>query len=316
MADFSISDVAFTGFRVIRERPKALAVWVVIQVILAVAMLLLMAQTMAPAMSQLQQATGPHPDPNKTLAAMAKLIPFYLLAALFSLLVYPVIYAAMNRAVLQPSNDRFAYLRLGADELRQLGLMLLYGLIMFGLYMATAIASAIIMVIVGMVAGSGGKPSVVVFTLMPMVILLVVAAVMAFFGVRFCLASPLTFATRKIDLFGSWTLTKGRFWPIFGTLVVVFCVSLALYVLIGVIAVAVSFATGAGFNITTFIRPDYSSPSAFLSPARIVLQLVSATLGTVFIPLWITPPAAIFASITSASANSAAGRARIDEVFS
>ena len=49
MADFSISDVAFTGFRVIRERPKALAVWVVIQVILAVAMLLLMAQTMAPA---------------------------------------------------------------------------------------------------------------------------------------------------------------------------------------------------------------------------------------------------------------------------
>jgi hypothetical protein len=90
------------------------------------------------------------------------------------------------------------------------------------------------------------------------------------------------------------------------------CVSLALYLVMGIIAVAIGFGSGSVLGI---FKPDYSSTASFLSPARIAFQLVAAAFGTVFIPLWITPPAAIYASLVEGSASSAAGRARLDEVF-
>ena len=41
-------------------------------------------------------------------------------------------------------------------------------------------------------------------------------AVLIFVPIRLSLAGPHTFADHRLRPFASWTMTKGRFWPMFG----------------------------------------------------------------------------------------------------
>ncbi len=306
MTDFSVGDVAFAGFRLLRERPKAFAIWLAVYFGLAIIGSIFFISAFGPAFTNMQamQTAGALP-PAQVFANFGRVMgPMYGILAIVVLLIYPVIFAAMSRAVLRPQDDRFAYLRVGADEMRQLGLMLLYILVMIGAELGAGLVAGLVIVVLTLVAH--GAPALVGG--LGFLVMLGVFAALIFVGVRLSLASPLTFATGRIDLFGSWKLTKGRFWPLFGVAAVVFLVAMILHLLVMLIAAVVTVATGVG--LAAIWRPDMSSLAAYFTAGHIVQLLLGSVLGVVEIPLWLAPPAAIYQQLTG---DRDAGR--IQDVF-
>jgi len=297
MAEFSASDAATTGFRLVGA----------ISTVLLVGMA-------GPAMNQLQSMSAGSQDPAASIKALQQLAPVYVLMLPISLVIYGVIYAAMNRIVLRPEDSRFGYLRLGADELRQVGVLVLIFLIMVAVYIVSLILAVVFGAIIGGVAAVAGGPNATaaVSALAVIIAMLGVLAAIMFVGTKLSLASPMTFATGKIDLFGSWALTKGRFWPIFGTYFLAFILmlltGLLAMLIIGAIMAAIAGAQGA---MAMFMKPDMSSVTTYFSPARIVYLVLVSAFTALFLPIWLTPPAAIYRSLT-------AGRDRrtVEAVFS
>lgn len=88
-------------------------------------------------------------------------------------------------------------LRFGADEFRMIGVGLCWFLFMVGVMLVTVLLGMIIIgIIVGPVLG-------------------------VFFAVRLSPAAALTIRDRKTKFFDAWTVTKGRFWPMFGGFLVI-----------------------------------------------------------------------------------------------
>lgn len=215
----SVGSILGGAFRLLRDRPGHIAVWAVTycigSLIISGIMTLLMFGTMTPAPAQAQPSVW-----------MGPVLSLILLLYLLLLLLFTVLMNAVFRAVLRPDEGGFFLMRLGMDELRMLGLLVL-------VYIAASIAVVIgwlllllVVMIVGFALGSGMLTGAISFVLF-----------LAFFGaliwayVRLSLIFPLSFYRRRMTIDGAWELTRGHFWTLF-----------ACYFLIGLIFFVASAA--------------------------------------------------------------------------
>jgi hypothetical protein len=289
---------------VVREHPTAVLIWAGAQLVVGVLMTVVMIVMAGPAMTQMlqSQANGAAQDPAESLRLLQQMGPLYLLLLPASLVIYGVIYGAMNRIVLRPQDSAFGYLRLGADELRQMVVLLVIWVIMFAVYLVSFIVVGIFgATVTGATAASGGGGSAAAISALVVVFAIFgVLGALIFVGTKLSLASPQTFATGKINLFGSWGLTKGRFWPIFATYFLAFILLLLMgllaMVIIGAIMAVMMGAQGA---MAMFMKPDMSSIGAYFTLGHIVYLLLVAGFTALFAPVWLTPPAAIYRSLTA-----------------
>lgn len=299
MAEFSATDAALNGFRVVWEKPVAVAYWALLQFAVSLGLQLFMAQSAGPAFTRLFAANfQPNADIATSMELARQVTPAVVVILPAALVLYAVIWAAMNRVVFKPGDPAFGYLRLSSDELRQLGLLALIVAVSIIATVAIAVvASALVLVVAA--AGGGASPV--------MAIPLVNAAALAtfvYFGVRFSLASALTFTSQRIDLFGSWRLTRGRFWPLLATYLIAFALNFVVLVLSLAIAVAATAIAGGGMAaVAEIFRPSYNSIAAVLSPGRVAYLVVSA-LGTALgWPVIMTPPAVIYRALAGRGAG-------------
>ena len=318
MASFSASDAALTGFRIVRERPKAVLIWSAIQFAITLTFSVGMVWFAGPALTKLNAVNAEQtPDPAKTMAILQQLSPLLLCVFVFLLIFYPVLYATMSRVVLRPSEEGFAYIRLGADELRQLGLLLLIfalGIVAY-IVLILALVAIVTPFSLAITRGSagGGSGGAVLAVLFAILLGLAVIGAWIYVWVRLSLASPLTFATQRISLFGSWRLTKGLFWPMLGAYLVALILALVVWMLTVVITLAATAITGGGLGgLAGVFNPDMSSLSAYLTPARIVSFVISALSSALVWPVLLTPAAAIYRSLPGAVGETSATAAAFD----
>ena len=206
---FSAGEAAFEGFRVTRQHPRAVAGWTLIWLVSLIAMFFTALPIMAPVLDEFREAmrlsmTGvgsPLPAAIQTRMTYAMLATVPL-----NVVTQAIVLPALYRAMQSEGRDRFAFVRLGRDELRVLLVLLLL---------------AIVSVVLGQVgdtavlATRGGTLSVV-----GGLIGIATTALSLFVAVRLVLAVPATFAQRRIDLKAAWKMTEGRFWPLFGMAII------------------------------------------------------------------------------------------------
>jgi hypothetical protein len=292
----SHKEAVFVGFRVVREHPAALGFWALFALALSFAVTCLLVGLMGHDLAKLPDLEAlAARDPAAALATMARLAPAYASILAVALIFNAILGAAMIRAVVRPGDDRFGYLRLGADEVRLLGLELLTLLVFFGVYIGLSLVAGVALGLIVAVARPAADLGIVL-------VFVGLAAAMTYIAVRLSLAPALTFQTRRLSLFGSWTLTKRHFWPVLATYVV----NLYLIVLVSFLGWILTFSIATilnGGDLTaslksTMAEPDLSSLQAYFTPLRLVQSAFNAGVSALVWPLMFTPSVAIYLALS------------------
>lgn len=270
----SVGRILEGAFGLLRERFVAVAVWTAIYLVGNIAMMMsagaLFGTAMNPALAT---------DPSAMISAVA---PIYLISFAMGL-VGVVLYAAAMRAVLRPDAGGLAYLQLGLDELRLLGLLVLFGIagfvIMLGFIFLVGIFG------VGAAVGSESSGA----TAIAMILASIAAfALFLFLIVRFSLAFPLTLHRQQIVIGEAWRLSRGRFWTLFGA-------ALVITLIITVLNMAVSMFTMGSYlsDMMAAAGNPEAAARAMETQTRSFgqfgpLMILSSLGGAIIAGLWVT----------------------------
>lgn len=247
---FSATSASLEGFRLIGRRPFSILVWAIFYALATAAVLALACVLFSPTIvGEVLREHGErgsftrshHFEDFNDFAQYFQGLGLAVLGIMAALMVVASIQlSAVYRAVLRPQDRGLAYLRLGGDELRQIGLMLL----MF-VFFVVVFGGLITGWVWGMIYADLGEGANVALGILGGVIFLVLLILLS---VRLSMAAPMTFAERRIRFFGSWGLTRGHFWPLVGMyiLAAIFCVIVSLA--LDAIAQGVAAATGFSFH--------------------------------------------------------------------
>ncbi|NIJ65942.1 hypothetical protein FHR20_002904 [Sphingomonas leidyi] len=202
------------AFGLLRERPGAVVIWAVTYCVgsLAISLImgLLMFGTVMPASADAGAALSVWAGPMFSLM---------LLLYLCLLLLVVVLMNAVFRAMLRPQEGGFAFMRLGMDEFRMLGLVVLVCVGVFAAVLIGELLLLLLITIIGFALGTGAIAGAI-----SVVLALAFLCAMVWLEVRISLIFPLSFHRRRMSLDAAWELTRGRFWLLF-----------ACYFLIGLI---------------------------------------------------------------------------------
>lgn len=304
MANLSSTDMAFEGIRLARERPMAILTWaalIFVMTLLGAAALIGIAGEAMGELSELQGET--QPDPAEALRLLGSILPAMLVFLPLVLVLYGVLYAAVNRAVLRPEAARGAPLKLGGEELRQ-------GLVILLLSLVLLFAYVVLAVVVALVAAAAGSANPAAGGLLAFVGIGLALVLMLFLAVRLSLASPLTFDEGRVRVLQSWHLTRGRFWPLFGGYVLAAALALVIYLLALVVFVAVAAVVGGGLEaIGDIFNPDMSSLGAYFTPATLAYTAFSSLLSALMIAITVGAAAEAYRQIRGNGGGTGAGEA-------
>jgi hypothetical protein len=211
------------GFRLIRERPAAVAIWGLLYLVASAAIAL----AMLPIVRAQMAALGG--DPQAVAGAMGATMGQMVLLQLVFMLLFVVLMTAAQRAVLRPAEHGLASLRLGMDELRMLGLTLL---LVIGFYVLMVVGGIIVAAFAagaGLMLGGGGAGIVGVIGFLALLALAI------WLEVRLSLAFPLTLLRRRIVIGEAWRLSRGHFWTLFGGYLAIFVMLMVIFLLVSMV---------------------------------------------------------------------------------
>ena len=210
------------AFRLVTERPMAVAIWGLVYLAINIATTFTM---------------GPMMDPEALRTGMTSMIGMFALVQLFALVMFVVLTTAAMRAVLRPQNEGLAYLGFGLDELRIGGLTLLFIIGFYLLFVVLMLVLGVAIVAFTAALGAAGA------ALGALAAFFLALPLMIWLMVRLSLATPLTLLRRKFVIGESWRLTRGHFWSLFGGYLVVFVVVIVIALAVGVVTTGSYFST-------------------------------------------------------------------------
>lgn len=294
---FSATDAAFEGFRVVRRQPLTIVWWTLAYLVCTLAFFAIGAPAVANLMSVTESMQGGR-EPSMAQLQQMGMIYVGLLGLILPLILIcgAIINAAVARSVLRPQDSAFGYLRLGMDEVRVFVVtlvLLILSIIVFGILWG----------LVGVLAGIAGATEQGMLWLVVVLAGLGVVALLIWLAVRFSLAIPITVAERRIAIFDSFGVTKGRFWSILGMAVIVFVMTMIVGLLGMVVGMPVTLATGGLSALTELQEASIAEIFRVAGVAIIAWTVVNAILSALQIAVMYAPFSAAYRDIKGATAE-------------
>lgn len=228
--NFSATEAAFEGFRVVRRKPLTVVFWALAYIVMMGSIFALAGGSLASLMAEMErlQASG-SPEPEAAMAMWSGFLPVFALILPVGLLFGAVMNAAVVRSVIRPEQSAFGYLRLGMDEVRVLMvtvvLAILYFVFMFAMMFAVGVLAGF--------TGAAGIPALWILVVLAGICAVVLGLWLA---VRFSLAVPITVAEGRIAILESFTMTRKHAWPLFGMAIIAWIMSMVVALLGGLVA--------------------------------------------------------------------------------
>jgi hypothetical protein len=295
VATIAVTRAALAGFGVLRRKPWAPVVWSGFYIVVLVAILALVGGAFLTAIGKIN-ASAAHPlPPEQILGLFGAVFVGYFVMILAFWVIGAVVNMAVVRAVLEPEAAAFAYMRLGAAELW----LMAANFVLYILYLLGSMAVAIpIGIAAGMTAlvWRDGAPFV------SLSLQVVTWGVTIWLWLRFCMIPPMILAERRFRLFESWTMTRGHVGSLFGVGAILFLASLAVYVVLAGIGLAIGWPMfqqlGSTFSPRAFITQAPAQVWREMTPF-LALYAVLVWIGSiVLLPVSFAPWAEVYRQLT------------------
>lgn len=166
------------------------------------------------------------------------LFPIYILCAAYE--------AACLKWMIHGETGGFMGLQLSADTFRVWSVYWIWLLLNIAF---SFVMSFVMVAIIGVLAVSSGGDPTATTTALP-VFYILQYALLVYFAVRFAPAAAASVARRRFSFFAAWTVTKGRFWSLLGSFLLLYLV----YAIVSIVMAVVWFTSVIGAH-----APDLSS---------------------------------------------------------
>ncbi|MDO9471871.1 MAG: hypothetical protein Q7J28_02360 [Caulobacter sp.] len=303
MAAIDIARTAAAGLGVIARRPLAVLAWAGVLLLLGVLPAAGLMSAFLGALAEIARmdASGVEPSPDALVPAMSAAFAMQPVLLLTSLAVRAILTGAVFRAVLEPAESRWFYLRLGARELWLALMIVVFGILSF--LVLIPVSAVLVPLLMVLAMGAEGN----LFAVVPIMLaaVLIALAVLGWLFVRFSMALPMTFTEQRFRLFESWTMTQGQTWRLIsvGLLLVGIVLALELALLALLVVASLAFLGEGGLDeaaASAFFAQDASIWMAELAPWAVGMALVGALLGAVVTTILAAPWAEAYRQLSGA----------------
>lgn len=266
----TVGGIISGGINLLRRRPLAAFVWGLIY--FGATALGFMAM-FVPMMQFVTANAGQQaaPNPMMFMQMMGQMYLFFFLI----MIVLMVLITAGLRAALRPEESSFASLRLGMDELRMVGLFLLFAIAGLILTVVMSILMGIVFTAVGLFGSmtNGSQPGAGFLVMM-----LAIYALPTFLMVRLSPAFALTMMRRKIVIGEAWTLTSGHFWVMFGGYLVLNLFIFAIYLVLVFAVISPLMMMMIGANPAVAMEMMQGHVGGGIAAAMVIVGVIFAIL--------------------------------------
>jgi hypothetical protein len=297
MANFSVGAAAGAGFQIIGKKPRSVFAWGLFYVLIGVLPALALVGSAAPDFMAFVNYTRTHagaPPPPEMVANMQSQMLFaHPIIRLLSAVVKTVACAAVFRAVLEPKNSAFAYLRFGMQEV-WIFLVTLVEMILIGIGMVAAIiVSALI--VGGLAIGVSHPAGVIAGVCLGLAILVGLCWV----ALRLSMATPMSFDERQFRLFESWKLTRGHAWSLLLLVLLLIVIAIGFDIVLWAVLGAAAMLSGVHHLFThetfqNFITQPPQKMLVSVAPYAVVFGLILAFLIGAAQAIFLAPWAAAY----------------------
>jgi len=277
-------DAALEGLHTMRRRPLAVLAWATFSLVMLPILGLFAKIVLGEEGRAALAMRAGSADPREILDLVTHLGGVMVILIAVTLFLASVLQAAIIRSVIDPGNKRFAYLRLGKEELQLLVVSLITWAAALGV---TVIPSGAVVLGASLLSGAAAGWFATLGAL-------AVIGLSLWVAVRLSLLGPHAFSHHHIDIREAWVQTHGQFLRLLGMYVLAIVLSALLSLIQAVLSSLVINVIGGGVD-------PLAGGVVASHPRLILVLLASLLLAPVFLTLQtvilVAAPAKAFAQL-------------------
>lgn len=262
------TDAALEGLRIMRRKPPVVLAWAAFSLVMLPILGLIAKIVLGEEGREALAGRVGSADPRELLDLITHLGGAMVLLIALALVLGAVLQAAIIRSVIEPDNDRLAYLRLGREEVQLLIVSLITWAAALGV---TVIPSGAVVLGAALLSGAAAGWFATLGAL-------AVIGLSMWVAVRLSLLGPHAFSHHHIDVRAAWIQTHGQFFR----LLAMFAMTIALSAVVSIIGATISGVLG---NLISG-GVDPSDGGVVASHPRLILTLLAnLLLAPIFLTL-------------------------------